>query len=725
MNRLNKENSTKSLDDSTSGDFSNGGLSNKSGEVHTLPDCKVGEECSVRVSDFFPGEKFYTRLQVKGPDYIMCELKPNPDGLNMLYYKPLKHGELEFCLNINGQFRSRLNPSNLRAIRFRLNVTQNPGYEQKPTQQASPSVKPVKNVQITVSPNINSETSIKTVQHPSVQLLKWNMSEGNDWKQLANIAWPLKDYIILEYTISPNNAPVELFVEQRKDFTFWLKVIPMAPGRFDLSLQVNCQAKSGAIERHCFPIKLDIVPDSEPRSSIPPKDIDLGENAPKISGVPQQPIIYPARYLPNCKMAEKYNSMPLAEILAPLQAARIDKITVTSKNVNNPKCRIERPDDGSCHLFCEPAEAGEFELELKVDACSRNSGTSSDIQQHIFPLKLVVIADPKTLWKNIPSPQGGIYAKPDSDKKIVDCGAVGLTLLAASQRGRSHAQEGKPRDDDFACIFDAENKCVIMAVADGAGSAKFSRKGSLIAVHAACSIVQEKATADYWASLEPTIHKWKSEADQETRDKLEQNIGSGLYKVLISAAFEAKTRIRQEAEAHEKKFMADYGKSEKFVSRDYATTLILTVAKKFEFGWFIATYWIGDGGVGIYQPDLSRVILHGTPDSGEFGGQTRFLTDDGDNVWPNDSKVLIKRRIRFDLVDSFKAIVLMTDGISDPKFETERNLNSITSWNSLWSDLEASVPLGTRKINVADSLLSWMDFWSPGNHDDRTMMILY
>lgn len=53
-------------------------------------------------------------------------------------------------------------------------------------------------------------------------------------------------------------------------------------------------------------------------------------------------------------------------------------------------------------------------------------------------------------------------------------------IVAASKRGRSHAQEGKPRDDHFK-MSHMDNGWYIMAVADGAGSAKYSREGSRIA----------------------------------------------------------------------------------------------------------------------------------------------------------------------------------------------------------------------------------------------------
>src|SRR5690606_14699190 len=55
-------------------------------------------------------------------------------------------------------------------------------------------------------------------------------------------------------------------------------------------------------------------------------------------------------------------------------------------------------------------------------------------------------------------------------------------IVIASKRGRSHAHEGTFRDDDF-CTKSLPNDWAIVAVADGAGSAKYARQGSKIATH--------------------------------------------------------------------------------------------------------------------------------------------------------------------------------------------------------------------------------------------------
>jgi hypothetical protein len=67
----------------------------------------------------------------------------------------------------------------------------------------------------------------------------------------------------------------------------------------------------------------------------------------------------------------------------------------------------------------------------------------------------------------------------------------------------------------------------------------------------------------------------------------------------------------------------------------------------------------------------------------------------------------------------------MSDGVTDPIFETENNLNKIEVWHSLWNEMGKMVDFSTRDVSTAKALLDWLDFWSPGNHDDRTIVIMY
>jgi hypothetical protein len=157
-------------------------------------------------------------------------------------------------------------------------------------------------------------------------------------------------------------------------------------------------------------------------------------------------------------------------------------------------------------------------------------------------------------------------------------------------------------------------------------------------------------------------------------------------------------------------------------SKQYATTLLLTISKKFDFGWFIASFWVGDGAICLYNKDAHTAKILGIPDEGEYAGQTRFLT------MPEifQDATALYQRLRFEIVEDFTALFLMTDGVSDPKFETDNNLINPNKWDELWNDLqENGVELTDDNENAKDQLLDWLDFWSPGNHDDRTIAILY
>ena len=85
------------------------------------------------------------------------------------------------------------------------------------------------------------------------------------------------------------------------------------------------------------------------------------------------------------------------------------------------------------------------------------------------------------------------------------------------------------------------------------------------------------------------------------------------------------------------------------------------------------------------------------------------------------------------VVPDFTALFLMTDGVSDPMFETDKNLNDFAKWEEFYNTLKKGFPEDEiAGVNLSDDneeskneLLKWLDFWSPGNHDDRTIAILY
>ena len=65
----------------------------------------------------------------------------------------------------------------------------------------------------------------------------------------------------------------------------------------------------------------------------------------------------------------------------------------------------------------------------------------------------------------------------------------------------------------------------------------------------------------------------------------------------------------------------------------------------------------------------------------------------------------------------------MTDGITDPLFETDNNLRDLSYWDALWQQVQPR--LNNNPELAAQNLTEWLDFWLPGNHDDRTIALIY
>ena len=335
-----------------------------------------------------------------------------------------------------------------------------------------------------------------------------------------------------------------------------------------------------------------------------------------------------------------------------------------------------------------------------------------------FKVPFVINQDPRKLWKNLPTDWDNMpepkYQNEDTQIDYVKVEALAdgssqKDIVAASKRGRSHAQEAKPRDDHFK-MHHMDNGWYIMAVADGAGSAKFSRQGSTIACDTVVDYCQAQLAdnKDFEAAID-MYNEYKNESESDAR----KQVGDYIYKIVGTAAFKAQKAIYAEATA------------QNMQPKLYATTLLLTICKKFSYGWFVASFWVGDGAICLYDKEAHTAKLLGVPDEGEYAGQTRFLT------MPEIFKdaTALYQRLRFSIVPDFTALFLMSDGVSDPKFETDANLNNIDKWDALWDDLknnpEHPVDLSDDHEEAKNELLDWLDFWSPGNHDDRTIAILY
>lgn len=315
---------------------------------------------------------------------------------------------------------------------------------------------------------------------------------------------------------------------------------------------------------------------------------------------------------------------------------------------------------------------------------------------------IIINPDPKSLWKDIPSDINDIYAKADQVAETA-C-LLDFRLIAASKRGRSHANKGSFRDDDYA-YAELKNDWAVIAISDGAGSAKFSRKGSLLACNTIVDYFTTQFTVESASLLDEAITLYS--ADKSIKSKLMDIAVAHLS----AAAKKAYVTIN------------DFALAANTSVSDFHATLAFVLVKKFTTGYAFLSFAVGDCPMAIIDQSFEWVKPLNKLDVGEYGGGTRFITME--SIFKEDD---FEVRFNFEFTTNLPYLVLMTDGIYDPKFEVEANLAKAEKWKTFFEDLEGNNSEG---INVMSddgdrhkNLSNWMDFWSPGNHDDRTLIVL-
>lgn len=356
-----------------------------------------------------------------------------------------------------------------------------------------------------------------------------------------------------------------------------------------------------------------------------------------------------------------------------------------------------------------PLAAGEYTI-----AVTYHFARQSPSRRRRALVPILVAPDPRTMWKNLPSERSDPYWKEDEQHSSVR--GPDLSIIAASKRGRSHAHVGSFRDDDYRIEHLADSGWYVAVLADGAGSARYSRRGAAIICERAKEHILTSLT-DGTVQIDASAQAYAYAQVQAQTDVLPpeqveagyQELHTNLSRIVGNAAYWAVKAIHDEIQERN-----DLGG----IFKDYSSTALIAVCKRYPFGTLCAAYWIGDGAIGIYSK-RDGITLLGDVDSGEFSGQTRFL----DNT-AVDHEVL-RKRTRFAIVPDMTALVLMTDGVSDAKFETEARLARAADWHGFWDELDQAVGLADRAPEQELRLLNWLDFWSQGNHDDRTIAIIY
>ncbi|MBA9075095.1 serine/threonine protein phosphatase PrpC [Flavobacterium gossypii] len=386
------------------------------------------------------------------------------------------------------------------------------------------------------------------------------------------------------------------------------------------------------------------------------------------------------------------------EYLAPLDFDLLDLSDLNSISIDGLEIFGLAYNPDKKYISGIPLESGnlKFNLFYKI-----NEDDTNEFYQKT--LSIIFNPDPKSLWKSIPSNTEDVYWKKDDVSEFYSLEEK--SVVVASKRGRSHANKGSFRDDDYAIKHFPENNWSLIAVSDGAGSAVLGRKGAEIACNAVVTFFQKYFDENTASVFDQEVLNYRENTENSLREAKIQ---------LLNASRFANQQIQDAANKIE------------VSSKDFHATLIFTLLKKFDFGYAILAFGVGDCPIGVISKDQTSVELMNKIDVGEFGGGTRFITMP--EIFEDEN---FESRFSAVIVEDFSYFFLMTDGIYDPKFEVEANLKKIEKWNSFIEDLKGknedqlAVNFQNRNQETATQLSEWMDFWSPGNHDDRTLAIIY
>lgn len=361
-------------------------------------------------------------------------------------------------------------------------------------------------------------------------------------------------------------------------------------------------------------------------------------------------------------------------------------------------------DEKTKQLTGTPQQSGDVNVIFKF----KLDGEATDAPFHEKRLLLIINPDPKSLWKIVEPDKDDPYWK-EADVTLFEPFG-GHHILVSSKRGRSHANIGSFREDDFTFTYFEKTGWSLIAVADGAGSAKLSRKGSALACSAIRDFFTENLTPETFQPFDDLVQQYKSSTGDDTQKKLNHFVYNNLGKAAL----------------HVHKTLQTFAAETNVPLKDLNTTLIFCLFKKYDAGYAFLSFGVGDCPIGLLNKGMTEVTLLNWIDVGEFGGGTRFITMP--EIFQSDK---FATRFSFKLVDDFSYLMLMSDGIYDPKFVVESALGNIKKWKAFLADLngqnedKSKVELVADNPEIVAQFSAWMDFWSTGNHDDRTLAIVF
>lgn len=273
-----------------------------------------------------------------------------------------------------------------------------------------------------------------------------------------------------------------------------------------------------------------------------------------------------------------------------------------------------------------------------------------------------------SLWNYLPIPED----EPEPAPEYLQCDLClpGGRVVAARVRGKKHKHEGSNCDDwyEIANVDDV----TFVAVSDGAGSKKFSRIGARESCKASVGYLVNaygKLRSDSPSVLNALIQDLSSTEGMEACGKI-----AGIVQQSVIQAWGA-----VESAFYSRATNPAYSKVLKrnLEFKDLSGTLLVAAIiplNKESKEHLIVTCQVGDGMIvsinskGAFQ---SSVKLLGVPDSGDFSGETEFLTA----PQMKTIEALQKRTKLFR--GATDTVLLMSDGVADDYFPNETQMRRL------------------------------------------------
>jgi hypothetical protein len=300
----------------------------------------------------------------------------------------------------------------------------------------------------------------------------------------------------------------------------------------------------------------------------------------------------------------------------------------------------------------------------------------------------------------------GAHSHAESAARTEPDPPTGFQLIGARVRGRKHKHEGTHCDDWFE--FARSGVWSVIAVADGAGSKRWSRAGAKIACQTAIASLSADLR-DVFPVDRPTAAEWNAAAATNTDGER-----SGEYCAPdLRAVQQALSNAVRRAAAAVQAAAAEIGDPEPRRAADLDCTLLLALHTPVVFGDetrdLIFTFSIGDSlAAGVLRN--GEALAFSEPDTGEYAGETLFLS-----LAAEFSDAQLAARTTLGLCQ-LQALLVMSDGVAS-------DYEPVDQIARLWADLVLNrIPAvrwnaDSTSIGLADGESS-PDFAAPAELDE-------